>query len=213
MRSLHRLSLTAALAFAGLAFPTGEAMAQGDDLPPAGFGSLRQDDLALRVRTPEVEVRFVPLDPRVTRLLAKDGWESLRGLVESRRRIIDSLASTAGVSHPGLALVTFFGQQAGARFDPQTLTLEVRSRVFYPLGIVPLSPRFSAQQLGVREQAAGIYLYEESIPVTDDFVISYNGQDSDNWSGKRGTLDRERARVSSRARSRPADSTGGGGVR
>ena len=52
MRSLHRLSLTAALAFAGLAFPTGEAMAQGDDLPPAGFGSLRQDDLALRVRTP-----------------------------------------------------------------------------------------------------------------------------------------------------------------
>jgi hypothetical protein len=213
MRTLRRLSLTAVLAVAGPALPGARLGAQSEALPPAGLGSLRQDDLAIRLRTSDIEVRFVPLDFRVTRLLARDAYESLRGLVESRRHAIDSLASAAGVSQPGLALVTFFGQQAGARFDPQTLTITVRNHVFYPLGIVPFTPRFTSQQLGVREQATGIYLYEESIPVTDDFFISYNGQDSDNWARKRGTLDRERARVSSRARAQPQDSLGEGGAR
>ena len=61
----------------------------GVTLPPGGFGSLTQNDLALRIRTPDIEVRFVPLDARVTRLLAKDSWESLPSVVESKRAAID----------------------------------------------------------------------------------------------------------------------------
>src|SRR5262245_5482871 len=119
----------------------------GSTLPPGGYGSLTQNDLALRIRTADLDVRFVPLDPRVTRLLAKDSWESLRSVVESRRAAIDSVANATGVSRPGLALVTFFGQRANARFDPQTLSVLVRSREFRPLGIVPFSGRFTSQQL------------------------------------------------------------------
>jgi len=204
-RPLLTAILLALTASAGLAQSDGEG--GQEPLPAAGFGSLRQDDLALRVRGSEIEVRFVPLDPRVTSLLARDSYESLRGLVQSRRQAIDSLAGVAGVSRPGLALVTFFGQQSGARFDPQTLTIVARSRVFQPLGIVPFSPRFTSQQLEVREQLSGIYLFEESIPVTDDFSIAYDGVNSEPWSRKRSVLDRERARVASRARvQRAADS-------
>ena len=83
----------------------------GVNLPPGGYGSLTQDNIALRINTPDIGVRFVPLDARVTRLLAKDSWESLRSLVESRRVAIDSVAHAAGVSRPGLALVSFFGQR------------------------------------------------------------------------------------------------------
>jgi hypothetical protein len=169
-------------------------------LPPPGYGSLTQNDLALRVVTPDIEVRFIPLDQRVTRLLAKDSWESLQSLVQSRRGSIDSVANMAGVSRPGLALVTFFGQRSNARFDPQTLTVGVRNRLFRPLGIVPFSGRFTGQQLDVREQVSGIFLFEEDLPVDDSFTISYNGITSGDWTGKQRQLDRERARVALRAR-------------
>jgi hypothetical protein len=182
----------------------------GVTLPPGGFGSLTQNDLALRIRTPDFEVRFVPLDARVTRLLAKDSWESLRSVVESRRTAIDSVANASGVSRPGLALVTFFGQRVNARFDPQTLTVSARSREFRPLGIVPFSGRFTSQQLDVREQVSAIYLFEEDLPVNDSFTVLYAGQASDDWQGKQRTLDRERARVASRERGSGRDTTRAG---
>ena len=170
------------------------------NLPPGGFGSLTQNDLSLRLRTPDIDMRFIPLDPRVTRLLARDSWASLRSVVESRRPAIDSVANAAGVSRPGLALVTFFGQRPNARFDPQTLTVMVRNREFRPLGIVPFSGRFTSQQLNVREQVSGIYLFEEDLPVNDSFTVLYAGMQSDDWQGKQRRLDSERARVALRER-------------
>ena len=176
-------------------------------LPPGGYGSLTQNDLALRIRTADLDVRFIPLDLRVTRLMARDSWESLRSLVESRRAAIDSLANLAGIARPGLALVTFFGQRANARFDPQTLTVRVRSREFRPLGIVPFSGRFTSQQLDVRDQVSAVYLFEEDLPVNDSFTVLYGGQTSDDWQSKQRVLDRERARVALRVRSEPRDTT------
>lgn len=176
-------------------------------LPEGGYGSLTQDDLSLRIRTSDIEVRFVPLDARVTRLLARDSWASLRSLVQSRRPAIDSVAEMSGVSRPGLALVTFYGQRANARFDPQTLLVLVRNRELRPLGIVPFTPRFTSQQLDVREQVSGIYLFEENLPVNDSFSMVYAGQASADWQGKQRALDRERARVAVRARADVRDTT------
>jgi hypothetical protein len=170
----------------------------GVTLPPGGFGTLTQNDLALRIRTLDLDLRFVPLDPRVTRLLAKDSWESLRSVVQSRRAAIDSLANAAGVSRPGLALVTFFAQRDNARFDPQSVSVRIRSREYRPLGIVPFSGQFTSQQLDVRQQVSGIFLFEQDLPVDDSFVVLYAGQPSDDWQGKQRTLERERARVALR---------------
>ena len=210
MTRLRRLLIPLLFAAAVLG-GRGAAAAQGGPpsqgvLPPGGYGSLTQTDLALRVRTPDIEVRFVPLDARVTRLLARDSWESLRSLVASRRSAIDSVANMSGVGRPGLAYVSFFSQSANARFDPQTLIVLVRSRELRPLGIVPFSGRFTSQQLNVREQVSAIYLYSEDLPVNDTFTISYGGQNSDDWQDKQRTLDRERARVSLRSRDSASDS-------
>jgi hypothetical protein len=175
-------------------------------LPP-GYGTLSQNDLALRVRNDDLEIRFIPLDPRVTRLLARDAYQSILGLVEKNRRGIDSVASRAGVSQPGLALVSFFGLRPEARFDAQTLTLLIRNRVFRPIGTIPLTPRFTSGQLGVRDQASAVYIFEESIPVDDSFTLSYGALTSDDWQDKQPTLNRERARVAARAREQPRDTT------
>jgi hypothetical protein len=210
MRVLRRPWSLLFLALAVLGGSAASGQAGGGaaaQLPPAGYGSLTQNDLALRIRTQDIDVRFVPLDPRVTRLLARDSWESLRSLVESRRPAIDSVAALAGISRPGLALVTFFAQRSNARFDPQTLTVMVRSREFRPLGIVPFSGRFTSQQLDVRDQVSGIFLFEEDLPVNDSFTVMYAGQASDDWQGKQRTLDRERARVALRERADVRDTT------
>jgi hypothetical protein len=193
-----------------LLFCQGSATAQSDKpaaTPPASYGTLNQNDLALRVRNDDIEIRFIPLDPRVTRLLANDAFQSFRTLVETRRRAIDSVASRAGVTEPGLALVSFFGQRSEARFDPQTLTLLIRNRLFRPLGVIPINARLTSQQLGVREQVSAIYLFEEEIPVNDSFSLSYGALVSDDWQTKQSTLDRERARVSARMRSERPDTT------
>lgn len=199
--------LTAVLALLGCAAPArGQSGDRARPLPP-GYGSLTQNDLALRVRNDDIEIRFVPLDPRIAPLLAKDAYQSLRMLVETNRRAIDSVASPAGVAQPGLALVSFFGLRPDVRFDPQTLTLLIRNRVFRPLGVIPLTSKFTSQQLGVREQASGIYLFEEEIPVTDSFTLSYGALTSEDWQRKQPVLDRERARVAARSRGETRDTS------
>jgi len=195
------------LALLGCAGPaTGQSGERARPLP-SGFGSLSQNDLALRVGNDEIEIRFLPLDPRITPLLARDAHQSLRGLVETNRRAIDSVAARAGVAQPGLALVTFFGQRSDVRFDPQTLTLLIRNRVFRPLGVIPLNAKFTSQQLGVREQASALYLFEETIPVDDSFTLAYGSLLSEDWQRKQPILDRERARVSARSRTEPRDTS------
>src|SRR5688500_13032082 len=181
-----------------------------DPLPPPGFGSLRQSDLGLRIRTDELEVRLMPRDQRVTRLLARDAYGSLEGLVRSRRSSIDSLARLSGISTPGLVLVTFYGGREGARFDPSNLNLEIRNQFLRPRGIVPFSSRFTSQQLNVREQVSAIYIFDELLPVTDAFTFSYQGRVSEDWQSKQRLLERERGRVAARSRvSRPDSGAAG----
>lgn len=190
----------AGLILMGCAAPARAQSGQRTRPVPVGFGTLSQNDLALRVRNDDLEIRFIPLDFRVTRLLARDAFQSLLGLVENNRRGIDSVASRAGVAQPGLALVSFFGVRSDVHFDPQTLTLSVRNRVLRPIGTLPVTPRFTSGQLGIRDQASAIYVFEESIPVDDSFTLSYGSLTSDDWQLKQSTLERERARVSARAR-------------
>ena len=200
MRTLAGLLIHLALAAPAVA-QAGEQV----QAVPVSYGTLNQNDLALRVRNEDIEIRFIPLDPLVTRLLANDAFQSLRSLVVTKRRAIDSVAARAGVTDPGLALVSFFGLRPDTRFDPQTLTLLIRNRVFRPLGVIPISPKFTSQQLDAREQASAIYLFEEDIPVNDSFSLSYGSLTSEDWQTKQPILDRERARVSARARAEKAE--------
>jgi hypothetical protein len=195
------------LALLGSAAPLRGQSGQPTPTQPQVYGSLTQDDLALRVQNDELQIRFVPLDQRVTRLLARDAYQSIVGLQENNRRAIDSVASRAGVSQPGLALVSFFGRRPDVRFDAQTLTLLIRNREFRPLGTIPLTPRFTSGQLGVRDQASAIYVFEESIPVEDSFTLAYGALISSDWDTKESTLGRERARVSAKAREQPRDTS------
>jgi hypothetical protein len=172
---------------------------------PLGYGSLTQEDMALEVRNDEIDIRFVPLDPALAPLMAPDAYQSLRSLLETHRRAVDSVAARAGVTQPGLALVRFYGLSPDVRFDAQTLTLLIRTQIARPIGIIPVSGRFTSGQLGVREQAIGIYLFDQDIPVNDSFTMSYGALTSSDWETKQSTLNRERARVAARSRGERRD--------
>jgi hypothetical protein len=201
-----RLSLAVLFIVCGLA----DAAAQSAEPLPVttiSYGTLNQNDLAIRLQSEDLDIRFIPLDAKVTRLLANDAFQTLRSLVEARRRSIDSVASRAGVTEPGLALVSFFGLRPDTRFDPQTLTVRLRNRSLQPLGIIPINARFTSQQLDQREQASAIYLFEEDLPVDDSFTLSYGARISEDWQAKQPLIDRERARVSARAREQQRNPT------
>ncbi len=176
---------------------------------PPGFGSLNQDDLTLRLRTSTLEVRFMPLDTRVSNLLANDAYKSLSQLVERNRPRIESVARDRGVSRPGLAFVSFYGIQAGAFFDASVLAVLFRGRLLRPIGIVSYTPQFSEGRLEPRQLVSAFYLFEEQIPVLEPFQIQYYNSAAD-WGGRLSSINSERQRVAMRAYRAPVprDSAG-----
>ncbi len=199
MRSTGRLlllgALLPALVLAQDAAPTGRF----DTLPvPRGHGQLNQDVITLQLRSGALDIRVMPLDDRVTRLLAPDAEQSLLALLTSRRSSIDSARARHGLHQPGLALVTFFARDNNTRFEPQLITISVRNRQIQPSATLPLSASFSNQVLDQREQAMGLYLFEEPIPVTEPFVVQYRDAVNADWERRLSRLDRERARILSR---------------
>ena len=174
-----------------------------NDTVPAGFGSLRRDDIALRFATDQLQLQVLPLDERVIRLLASDTYRSLEQLLESRRADITDASRRAGLLNPTLVMVTFYGQASGARFTPEDVQLQSRGRLFRPVGFIPLSPTWNTLQLDQRQQAVAIYLYDEGISWLEDLGVSYQGSPAASWTRALQVLEQERARVRARAQSRP----------
>jgi hypothetical protein len=171
------------------------------DTIPAGYGSLRRDDIVAAFSTGTIAIQILPLEEQVIRLLAPDTYRSLRDLIHSRKDDIADAARLANVERPVLVMVTYLGIVPQARFSPEDLNITSRGRLFRPIGIVPLSPTWSSNQLDARQQAVAIYLFEPGISVREALTISYQGLSSDAWTHSLQLLDQERQRVKARAQS------------
>ncbi len=187
------------LAWALAALPTA-AHGQEADLPPAGFGTLRQDQVGVRLQTENLQVRVLPLDESVIRLLSADAYRALRDLAASRAADVRAAARAAGHDSVQLFFVQFFALQPQVRFSPDQLYITSQNTSLRPVGIVPITPRWSEYQIDQRQQAAAIYLFEPIIPVLRPFAVSYADRTSQAWSGILQLLDAERARALARSR-------------
>lgn len=179
------------------------------DTVPAGFGTLRRDDVVMRFSTGTVEIQVLPLEEQVIRLLAPDTYRSLSQLVQSRLDDIADAAARGSTQNPTLVMVTFLGVVQEARFNPEELFITSRGRLFRPIGIVPLSPTWSSFQLDARQQAAAIYLFDPGISFREALTIAYQGLSSDGWTRSIRLLDQERARVKARAQLEAKPDSGG----
>jgi len=181
------------------------APAQQDlSLPPAGYGSLRQDQVGVNLATSNLRIRVIPLDERVIRLLAPDAYRSLHDVRESRSADILTAARASGRGDSAMVfMVTFFGLQPQTRFNPDDLLIVSQNATFRPIGRVALTPRFNENELNPREQLAAIYLYEPGIAIGRPFIVQYGPVVSEAWAQTVNLLNAERTRVLARAAARP----------
>jgi hypothetical protein len=166
---------------------------------PAGYGSLRQDDIAIRLEPQGLIVRAIPLDEGIIRLLTPDSYRALRDLQESSRRSIESVTRRSGGRAPDLWYVSFYGIEENARFSPMELIITSGGQDFRPVDVVPLSTGFGEQRLRQRETQSAVYIYPGEIDVDHPLKVTFQGQQSVVWEQLLQRIERERALVRARA--------------
>lgn len=169
---------------------------------PVGYGTLHQEDIALRIQLPSVLVRALPLDESVIRVLSPDSYRGLHELVTSRQAELDERARRYGVRQPSLWYFSYYGVQPDARFAPDEVVINSAGRVFRPLSIVPLTTGFGEQRLEQRGVQTAIYIFDDGVDVNLSLVVTVQGVPSAGWEANLRRIERERALVRSRAAAR-----------
>ena len=201
MTRVTHLAAVVLLTVCGAAHPcTARQTGEDPSLPPVGFGSLRQEDVAVHVNAGSIQLRVMPLDELILRLLAPDSYSALHSLRESNSEDIGEIARRNGAVEPGIFLVTVFAAVEQAQFDPEQLTIVSRNRLFRPVGILPMSPLWNQHRLAQRETATAVYVFEDGIAVLEPFTVDYGGVRSDQWGRALQRIERERARIEARIR-------------
>ena len=180
--------------------PTSDAPLAASVLVPPGYGTLRQDDIAVRLQLSGVQVKAIPLDEGVIRLLSPDSYRALRDLQESRRADLAAVARRFGLQQYRLWYVSYFGLTPEARFSPNELTLTNNGRDFRPLDVLPITAGFGSNRLQQRETQAALYLFDGALDVSQPITVRVEGAtDAETWTAALRRIERERALVRSRA--------------
>jgi hypothetical protein len=196
------LSLLTACSAAPPAEEAAPSTTQGrttQELPPPGYGTLRQDDFTVPLNWSVVQIKVTPLDESVIRLAAPDTYQRLHGLVRSRAERIRQTAENEGLrGDPKVFLVSFFTRDYQVQFEPTSLQLQSQGIIFFPRGILPLTPDWGRQQLKQEETQSALYLFDPAIDLEVPFEVQYLEVRSFAWGAIIGRLQAERGRVVSR---------------
>ncbi len=190
--------------------PAGQAGTQGDTLDPnwipAGFGTLRQDDIALKVSPANgLQVRAIPLDERIIRLLSPDSYRSLRELVTSKERELLAVKERNRLPSYSIWYVSFFAQEQGeTRFSPQEFIINNTGRDFRPLDMLPITPGFGEYRLKQREVQSALLIFDGQVDVNQPMSALMESTPSvTDWNRVIQRIERERSLVRSRAAAAP----------
>jgi hypothetical protein len=171
----------------------------GAESIPAGFGTLRQEDISAQVRLPLVLVRAIPLDESVIRLLSPDSYRALHALYDGQRDAIARSAARQGVHGPSVWYVSYFGLQPDARFAARDVGITSAGRDFRPLDVLPLTAGFSEERVQQGQVQSALYVFDAGIDPYQPLTVSVESTPSTSWSRVLSAIERERALVRSRA--------------
>lgn len=161
-----------------------------------GYGTLRQDEFTVSLRSGALLVKVTPLTEAVIRLAAPDTYDRLHALAESRR----SEAATATTpSEPELFLVSFFSYEPNVEFRPEDLQLVQQGRLLRARAVLPVTPGWGKQRLQQQETQIAVYAFGEAIDYEQPLVVRYGMEESRGWERIVQVLEVERAKVRARA--------------
>jgi hypothetical protein len=193
----------AALALAGCAAgpivppatPGADARATDELLIPAGFGSLRQDDITLTLDAGELQLKVTPLEEWVIRLTAPDTWSRLSGLAVTSRPEVE-LRTSDPVS---LFLVSFFSRVPGTTFRPDDVELVNRGRRLRSILIRPVTSGWGAERLEPEETQLAVYAFPAELDLEQPLLVEYGLETASGWEEILRRLEAERGRARARA--------------
>jgi len=168
-------------------------------LVPVGFGTLRQEDIAVQFQVQGVQVRAIPLDESVIRVLKPDSYRSLRVLQETRQSDVAALTRRYGVPRFSLWYVTYYGTTQESRFSPQEFAVMSGGREFRPLDVIPLTSGFGENRLRPRETQSAIYLFDGALDVNQQLTVRVQTVENSSWNETLRLVERERSLARSRA--------------
>jgi hypothetical protein len=156
----------------------GAGEASDSDLIPAGYGTLMQDQISLRLQSGHLLIKVTPLDEGIIRLTATDTYERLKGLADVHG---PRAARTAVGPEPCLFLVSLFSYQPDVTYEPEGLNLVNRGLRLRPQGIAAITPSWGTQRLGQQETRMAVYAFEGGIEWEADLVAEYQQLRNESW--------------------------------
>ncbi len=175
--------------------PLGEVLTS--DSVPAGYGTLRQDEITISLRSGNLLVKVTPLFEPVVRLTAPDTYERLRRLRESAE---PQVALQTGGGDTKMFFVSFFTYQPNVTFQPEDLHLFSLGLRYRPMAIVPVTQGWGAQRLGQRETQSALYAFDGVVSLDTVLEVEYAGTRGFGWDRVLIRIEAERSRVRARAR-------------
>lgn len=175
-------------------------------LVPAGYGSLRQEDISIRLQLLGLQVQAIPLDETVIRLLSPDSYRALREIVNSKQAELDAIARRGLLRGMSLWYVRFYGTEQGETpFSPLEFIVTSVGRDFRPIEVLPITSGFGRQRLRQRENQYALYVFDAQVDVNQPLAVQFETARSADWTLVLSRIERERALVRSRAGIRKND--------
>ena len=176
-------------------------MPRSRPLPPAGFGTLSQDDITIPidVSSDNLAIKVTPLTEWVIRMTAPDTYRRLNGYKVARGEQIRDRARRNGErGWPLVLFVSFYTRAVESTYEPYDLQIRAQNVVYRPFDIIAVTPDFNRERLRQQESQVALYLFEGDIDLDLPIEVEYNSRRGTRWAGIRSVLDRELTKVMSR---------------
>lgn len=170
-------------------------------LPPAGYGTLSQDDITIPLEIPagRLFIKVTPLSEWVIRMTAPDTYRRLNGYKVARgEQILDRARRNGQRGWPLVLFVSYYTIDAESTYEPYDLAILAQNVVSRPFDIIAVTPDFNRERLRQQESQVALYLFDGDIDLDLPIEIEYDGRRSGRWAGIRSVLDRELVKVLSR---------------
>ncbi len=163
---------------------------------PTGQGTLRQEEIAIRIRRGELEIYVVPLHEGVTRTAAPDTWARLSALATSHRGWFQE--RTGSDAPYALFLVALYSEAEPLSFEAEELTLVsggIRQR---HTAIRGLTPGWDQALLQPGEAQMAVYAFPPQVTLDADLEVEYREVRSRDWVRILQAIQAEQARIRAR---------------
>lgn len=163
----------------------------------APSGSLRQDQISVRMVAGALRIEVTPLERWVLEAVAPDTRARLTRIGEAHR---EALARQGGERGLTLFLVSFSSTEPGTGFQPDDLELVSRGLRERPVAIRAITPSWGSQRLDQQSTASAVYAFGGGVDLSRDVTVVYREVEDSSWGSKVPVIEAERGRIPRRNR-------------